>query len=547
MKTWMKLVPFVVGMLLTAVAASPVPLQAGDNPYPPEEIVKLIFIHHSTGENWLTDDYGDLGRTLGENNYFVSDTNYGWGPDAIGDRTDIPNWTEWFASDNTPRYMQTLFNESGQNSSYARSLDDPGGENEIIMFKSCFPNSALEGNPDDPPGDYEELTVSGAKYVYNTILQYFATRPDKLFVVITAPPLSDATYADNARAFNQWLLNDWLSENNYSLNNVFVFDFYNVLTSPDAHHRYNNGIEYILGGRNTLYYPSGDDHPSIDGSHKATDEFVPLLNVYYHRWKETSSSEPPPPVVATESQAESQPVPSSRSGWIDDFDANSLPKVSGWEGFYDEATSSSWTCEVEAGTGRAGNALHLDFDIVANSWGTCAAFFETPQNWSTSNGITFYFRAAQAGQLFDVDLYSGPDEARETYVYTIEASAESVNDWVPMELRWEDFQRASWEENAGAAFAKSNGVAGLAFGVGTPQDAPNVGEVWVDDLQLLGAAPAAEEEQPEVAPTTAPQAEEDQTQPERGPSLPCTGGIVLPFVLLGFLRLSSRKRSGAIQ
>lgn len=24
--------------------------------------VRLIFIHHSTGENWLTDDNGDLGK-----------------------------------------------------------------------------------------------------------------------------------------------------------------------------------------------------------------------------------------------------------------------------------------------------------------------------------------------------------------------------------------------------------------------------------------------------------------------------------------------------
>ena len=83
-----------------------------DNPNPPGEVVKLIFIHHSTGENWLRDEYGNLGRRLGENNYFVSDTNYSWGPDAIGDRTDIPNWTEWFRSENTPVYMDALFNQS---------------------------------------------------------------------------------------------------------------------------------------------------------------------------------------------------------------------------------------------------------------------------------------------------------------------------------------------------------------------------------------------------------------------------------------------------
>lgn len=546
MKTWMKLVPFVVGILLISVAASPVPRQAGDNPNPPEETVKLIFIHHSTGENWLTDDYGNLGRTLDQNNYFVSDTNYGWGPDAIGDRTDIPNWTEWFASESTPRYMEALLNENEQHASYTRTRSDPGGQNEIIMFKSCFPNSALEGNPNDAPNPEGELTVGHAKYVYNEILKYFATRPDKLFIVITQPPLSDSTYAANARAFTQWLLNDWLRENNYSLNNVFVFDFYNILTGPNGHHRYNNGqIEYTLSGRNTLYYPSGDDHPSVQGSQKATDEFVPLLNIFYHRWKENAPT-PSAPVAATESQTESQPSTSSASSWIDDFDANSLPKVSGWEGFRDEATATTLTCEVAEGTGRAGNSLHLNFNIVPNSWGTCAAFFETPQDWSAGGGLTFYFRAAKAGQLFDVDLYSGPDGARETYAFTIEAPAESVAGWVPMKMNWQDFHRASWEENAGAVFAKSNAVAGMAFGLTTPQDASNVGEVWVDDLQLFGAGPVAVDQQPEVEPTSAPEgtqpSESGEDQPASRPSLPCTGGIVLPLLFLGLIRLNGRKQ-----
>ena len=98
-------------MLIAAMPVSKRQVQV-DNPNVPESVVKLIFIHHSTGENWLTDGYGDLGRTLGQNNYFVSDTNYGWGPDSIGDRTDIPNWMEWFRSGDTPVYMDALFNLS---------------------------------------------------------------------------------------------------------------------------------------------------------------------------------------------------------------------------------------------------------------------------------------------------------------------------------------------------------------------------------------------------------------------------------------------------
>jgi len=383
--------------------------------------------------------------------------------------------------------MEALVNETEQHSSYTRTLSDPGGENQIIMFKSCFPNSALEGSPGDPPGTYEELSVSGAKYVYNTILPYFSSHPEKLFIVITAPPLSDSTYAENARAFNLWLLNDWLHENNYTHNNVAVFDFYNILTGPNAHHRINNGqIEHTLGTENTEYYPSGDDHPSVEGSQKATEEFVPMLNVFYHRWKESAPAQPVP-TAETNPQPESQPAPAATtSGAIDNFDSGTVPGTYGWEAFRNEATSTTMTCGADPDTGRSGNALKLDFNIAANSWGTCALTYESPQNWSTANGLVFYYRASQAGIYFDVDLYAGPDENRETYLYTIESTAESVNDWTMMELRWEDFHRASWEENAGATFAKADQINGMAFGVGTPPDVPNVSTVWVDDMTLLG-------------------------------------------------------------
>lgn len=524
-------------LLLSAAAPHP-----QINTHPPDEVVKLVFVHHSTGENWLTDGYGGLGKTLGENNYFVSDTNYGWGPDAIGDRTDIPNWTEWFASDSTPTSMEALFNEAEQHATYTRTLPDPGGENQIIMFKSCFPNSALEGSPNDPPGTYEELSVSGAKYVYNTILPYFAAHPEKLFIVITAPPLSDSTYAENARAFNQWLVNNWLAENNYTLNNVAVFDFYNILTDPNAHHQINNGqIEHIEGTHNTLFYPSDDDHPSVAGSQKATAEFVPMLNFFYRRWIEDAPRQSAPEPDSN-TQTESQPETSAAvAGVIDNFDLGAIPGAYGWEAFRDEATTSAMTCGAETG-GRSGNALKLDFNIAANSWGTCALMYESPQNWGTGNGLTFYFRASQPGTLFDVDLYAGSAENRETYLYTVEAPAESATDWVLMELRWGDFHRASWEENAGAVFDKVDQISGMAFGLGTPPDAPNVSAVWVDDLALLGSVPVAESAPSnESAPTNVPEQPAPAEQPNR-PTLPCAGALILPMALVLGLTPWKKKR-----
>jgi len=286
------------------------------NPNPPSSPVRLIFIHHSTGENWLSDDNGELGIALLNNNYYVSDTNYGWGPDSIGDNTDIGHWWLWFRGPNSSTYLDALYGESDQHSSYSRLSNNPGGDNEIIMFKSCFPNSALQGNPNDPippinnnplkgqDSGSSDHTVANAKGIYLDILEYFQTRQDKLFIVITAPPLRDATYSSNARTFNEWLVNSWLA--GYSHQNVFVFDFYNVLTtnggSPNIndldqetgnHHRWwNNAIQHKIdgdndGNPNILEYPSGDDHPSQAGNLKATGEFVPLLNIAYHCWKGT--------------------------------------------------------------------------------------------------------------------------------------------------------------------------------------------------------------------------------------------------------------------
>lgn len=309
-------------LCVQAVGALPVPpfKAQSSNPIPPALPVKVIFIHHSTGENWLGDDNGGLGIALRDAGYFVSDTNYGWGPtdldvdsENIGDHTDIGHWYNWFAGPHHNTYLTALYAESGQHSDYSRLASNPGGQNEIIMFKSCFPNSNLGGKPNDPPKTGQNLlrgessgseyhTVGNAKGIYNDLLAYFASRQDKLFIVITAPPLADfetsPEAAANARALNNWLLNDWLKS--YTHHNVFIFDFYNVLTSNggDAntndlgrtdgnHHRlWNNQVQHIQTlASNTSAYPTDDSHPSAAGGQKASAEFVPLLNVAYRLWK----------------------------------------------------------------------------------------------------------------------------------------------------------------------------------------------------------------------------------------------------------------------
>ncbi len=500
-----------------------------DNPNPPDGVVKLVFIHHSCGENWLADDHGGLGLALANNNYYVSDTNYGWGPDSIGDLTDILNWPEWFLGPNSGTYLNALYTLSDSNAYYTRPLADPGGENQIVMFKSCFPNSNLEGSPNDPPSADDWLTVGSAKRVYNDLLAYFATRQDKLFVAVTAPPVQDPTFSANARAFNNWLVYEWLAAYPYS--NVAVFDFYNVLTTnggnPNAndlgwdtgnHHRYYNGaIQHITDGDddanpNVLEYPTdGDDHPSPAGNHKATGEFVPLLNIYYNRFVAAAPGEVlPPPTAApplppaeeeqlppeeeeeevVEEEEEETPVPEAAApmaaGQIDDFEGTYGP-YEGWETYADEEFGTTVEVSLDNEVYYDGStSLRVEYDIGAGGWGGGGRSF-SPQNWSGGTGLSMRLHADRAGQSLGLDLYVDGSEEPTPFSFWLEVPPEGVDDWALVELPWEDFVKPDWAGEGGPSEFDPSQVVGIWFAFGTPDEVRNTGTIWVDDIRLVGA------------------------------------------------------------
>jgi hypothetical protein len=83
---------------------------------------------------------------------------------------------------------------------------------------------------------------------------------------------------------------------------VAVFDFFNVLTSNGGtpnlndvgratgnHHRFRDAATEHLQGLANNFSSYGSDpydsHPTAKGGQKAGTEFVPLLNLFYRRWK----------------------------------------------------------------------------------------------------------------------------------------------------------------------------------------------------------------------------------------------------------------------
>ena len=88
---------------------------------------------------------------------------------------------------------------------------------------------------------------------------FFDTRPDRVFVVMSTPPLhrksTNATQAKNARRFA-----DWLKSATYlgGHPNVVCFDLFDLLAKPDDGSATANMLRWEYEGSHS----NGDSHPN---------------------------------------------------------------------------------------------------------------------------------------------------------------------------------------------------------------------------------------------------------------------------------------------
>jgi hypothetical protein len=247
----------------------------------------FVFIHHSVGSGLLSGGMYDavLAKTYVDNVHDITyDTDMdpdAGRPDSLadvpGDLTDMNHWILWFND-----YLNGV-----------RSHQCATGFNQIIMFKSCFPNSDVSADGTEPGDPFSwDRTVANYRAVfrhpsgagntytyegatYRALADVFAAHPDILFIPVTAPPLTfDGTTdanAHRARVFNNWLKNDWLSAYNAAhpgLRNVAVFDLFDVLAYPDNYALHPNRLREEYGGA------SGDAHPNEAGNTAAVEVFA---------------------------------------------------------------------------------------------------------------------------------------------------------------------------------------------------------------------------------------------------------------------------------
>ncbi len=260
----------------------------------------FLFIHHSCGGMLMADPGSQVGGEKGSGNwcnfeahpnggglrsrlesqgYQVNELTY---ESRLGEDTDIQHWRAKFSD-----HMDDLLQTANQD-----DFLPVGQRNSIVAFKSCYPNNRFVGMGDEP-GDPDSpvRTIANGKAAYNSLLPVFEQNPQVLFVAFTAPARAEpkpvgikaklkALFrgkpkdADLARGFNDWLADPaagWLA--GYSLKNVVVFDYYDVLTEGGK----SNWSRFATrDGR--------DSHPSREGNALAAEVFVPFLAESVMQW-----------------------------------------------------------------------------------------------------------------------------------------------------------------------------------------------------------------------------------------------------------------------
>ncbi len=218
---------------------------------------RLVFLHHSCGQNWLADGLKDSLLAAGVS---VQSVTYGC---PLGEDTDMNHWVPKFT--NNMNEIIRFDNLTADNLS-------PDAEADIIMFKSCYPNSDITSDGANIGNPVEAVkTLSNYRATFDSLQTLFAQHPEKKFLYITAPPLvPSATNPENAaraREFNNWVKTEFVNQyrQQTGLDNFYVFDFFDFLADSDN----------VL--KQDFRRSENDSHPNRKGNLSATKTFMQFL------------------------------------------------------------------------------------------------------------------------------------------------------------------------------------------------------------------------------------------------------------------------------
>lgn len=219
----------------------------------------IIFLHHSVGHNLIAQT--NLREKLTQMGYAFWDQDYN-SPGLTKPDGTLAGYSYPVPGDNTnPDGLAALFSQPV----YPLPINAFSGllQHQVIMIKSCYPASNIES----------DQQLDQYKSYYRQIRAAMDQHPDKIFIILTTPPLNPAeTNPANAARARQ--IADWLASSEFSNGhpNLYVFNLFNLLAEDNPAAPDDNMLR-------AAYRDGGDSHPNA----VANQAVAPLLAEFIQR------------------------------------------------------------------------------------------------------------------------------------------------------------------------------------------------------------------------------------------------------------------------
>ncbi len=253
-------------VVLAVLGTQPAGLEALDLETPgAAPLDKLFFLHHSTG--WGIISEGDVrGYVAAYNAAHTTQFEFwdqGYNGDGVTDQAGNYFDTQYYVpNDNTdPDGLHYLWTSAEADAVACR--DGLLASYDVIAFKSCFPASGI----------YDDDRLEQYKAWYLEIRDTLDLHPDKLFVVMSTPPLvpGATNLADAARARQ---LANWFTNSGYLAGhpNIVYFNLFDALAAPPASGAESNMLRPEYRGLDP-----GDSHPNTTANAAVGPVFAQFL------------------------------------------------------------------------------------------------------------------------------------------------------------------------------------------------------------------------------------------------------------------------------
>ncbi len=240
-------------MLLIAAVSLVVTGSCGNDSIEGADGMKIIFLHHSTGniiwnggvKKWFK-NYNKENKTRYriKERAFPSKSPYGW------NNYPYDYWNIWVKNAGPKKYMKEP------------TLEILTKKYDLIIFKHCFPVSNIVPCPAGGPSvDSDVKCMKNYKLQYNALKEKMLSFPECKFLIWTGAALvegaTDEVSARRSREFFEWVRGEWDS----SGDNIYIWDFYELETGGGLYMK----DEYAVSSTNS--------HPTAEFADMAAPVF----------------------------------------------------------------------------------------------------------------------------------------------------------------------------------------------------------------------------------------------------------------------------------